>query len=288
VTRPRKQTVEWFPHSVTHGMTMFVLEERYGIGGYYFWFRLLEMLGTTEGHFIDFENPARRAFLQAYTKTDLEKCQEILDLLAELDAIDGNLWREKIIWSENFVKGVAPVYQNRRVETPLRPVNYRQKPHSGGVTTCSLPVDYTQKTAEEEKRREGEEEKGREKDTQPPPPPGGESGVASPPAPVSPPYFTCKHFEITDEYFRELVKDYPGLSNKLLIMELKKMRDWLDDNPNRHKRTAKGHLKNPKNFIRNWLGKVVVNPQGSPGLPNEPKGFAGLREYRERYGKNVE
>jgi len=193
MTRPRKQTVEWFPHSVEHGMTVFILEERYGIAGYYFWFRLLELLGQTEGHFIDYENSARKAFLQAKTKTSPETCLEILDLLAELEAIDQSLWKEKIIWSDNFVEGVAPVYQNRRVETPSRPDNYRKKSHAEGVSTCSLPVDnpeptnnlpvdYTEETAEEEKRREGREEK-EEKQKE-------YSQPGSPPAPPAIPPFS--------------------------------------------------------------------------------------------------
>ena len=49
MTRPKKQTVDYFPHSCNHKKTIYILEERYGNNGYSFWFKLLEMLGNTEG-----------------------------------------------------------------------------------------------------------------------------------------------------------------------------------------------------------------------------------------------
>jgi hypothetical protein len=152
-----------------------------------------------------------------------------------------------------------PMKREGNVSGPLHETG-PQQPGSVSVTPPDTDTDTDTDT---------ETEAEAEKDiTQSPPPPIGGSGAASPLEPSIPPYFACKHFEISDEYFRELVKDYPGFSNKLLVMELKKMRDWLDDNPNRHKRTAKGFLKNPKSFIRNWLGKAVVHgsprPRGSP------------------------
>jgi len=154
MTRPRKQTVDWFPHSCDHGMTMYVLDKRYGIAGYYFWFRLLELLGNTEGHFIDAENLAKFEYLQAYTHTDGSTCNEILDLLATLEAIDPTLWKERLIWSDNFVKGLAALYRNRNLPPPVRPDNYRKKPGSSG----KIGVD-NRRGREGEEGEEGEEKK---------------------------------------------------------------------------------------------------------------------------------
>ena len=127
MTRPRKQTVDWFPHSCNHGKTMFILERRWGIAGYGFWFKLLEILGNTEGHFVDADNSSTLDYLQAYTYTNKDTCIEILEQIASLEAIDPKLWEERIIWSDNFVKGLAPCYRKREAEIPLRPDNNRQK-----------------------------------------------------------------------------------------------------------------------------------------------------------------
>ena len=140
MTRPRKQTVDWFPHSCTHGKTMFTLEREFGVTGYAFWFKLLEVLGNTEGHFMDAEDRRALKYLQAQTFMDTENCLKILDTLADLDAIDPKLWEQKIIWSQNFVNGLAALYRNRNKSLPVRPDNYRKITGSSGISTGNNPI----------------------------------------------------------------------------------------------------------------------------------------------------
>ena len=141
MARPKKQTVDYFPHYCDHGKTMFILEQRYGNDGYSFWFKLLEMLGKYDGHFIDLDNPADWEFLQSKTRLSEDVCREMLDLLAKLEAIDAELWEQKIVWSQNFVNGLLPVYSNRRAQLPSRPNNYTQKPGPDDISICNLQVE---------------------------------------------------------------------------------------------------------------------------------------------------
>ena len=138
MARPRKQTVDYFPHSCIHRKTIFVIEQRYGNNGYAFWFKLLELLGQSDGHYIDFNDEATWEFLQAKTQQNNGFCAEILDLLAKLGAIDAELWQYKIVWSQNFVNGIADVYRNRRVDIPSRPSFYIHKPVGDEVSTSNL------------------------------------------------------------------------------------------------------------------------------------------------------
>lgn len=128
MTRPRKQTVDYFPHSCIHGQTMFIIEQRYGNDGYAFWFKLLELLGKTTGHYLDLEKISTLEFLASTTRISPDTCLEILNLLGRLEAIDPELWESKIIWSDNFVNGITDAYRNRVLETPKRPDNLRKKP----------------------------------------------------------------------------------------------------------------------------------------------------------------
>src|SRR3972149_3093865 len=99
MTRPQKQTVEYFPHVCTHGKTMFIVEQRYGNDGYAFWFKLLECLGTTEGHFLDLNKPAQLEYLRSIIRREESFVFEICDLLARLEAIDLQLWGNfRVIW----------------------------------------------------------------------------------------------------------------------------------------------------------------------------------------------
>ena len=119
--RKRRQKVDYFPHRVAHGETMAILEERYGNDGYAFWFKLLELLGRTEGHCFRAGKPIKLAYLASHTHLTVEIVTEILDLLAELEAIDPELWEAHIIWCENFVDGLTPLYDKRAGELPKKP-----------------------------------------------------------------------------------------------------------------------------------------------------------------------
>lgn len=128
MARPKKQTVDYFPHQCTHGKTMFIIEQNYGNDGYAFWFKLLEMIGSTEGHALDLSQRENMEFLAAKTRLKSSFCGEILDKLAILGAIDAELWESKIVWSDNFVDNISEVYRKRTEERPSKPSFGRKKP----------------------------------------------------------------------------------------------------------------------------------------------------------------
>ena len=69
MARPRKQTVDYFPHDTNagHRKTLTVLQNKYGNDGYAFWYQLLELLGRSPGHFYNFSDPSDWEFLVAET-----------------------------------------------------------------------------------------------------------------------------------------------------------------------------------------------------------------------------
>lgn len=150
--RKSKHTVDYFPHYCRHGKTIEILEQRYGIEGYAFWFKLLERLADTDDHFLDCRNVVAWEYLQTKTRQSPEKCTEILNLLASLGAIDQDLWTNfQVIWSDNFIANVADVYRNRRVEIPTKPNFYCKKlPDEGEPTEKNTQSKVKQR--KEEKR----------------------------------------------------------------------------------------------------------------------------------------
>jgi hypothetical protein len=123
MARPNKNTVDYFPHDCTHKKTIYILKNRYGNEGYAFWFQLLELLGKSEGHFINCNDTTTWLFLTAETGiNDDKKTLDILNLLAEMHAIDKKLWKHKIIWSQNFVERLADVYHRRKIKIPQKPI----------------------------------------------------------------------------------------------------------------------------------------------------------------------
>jgi len=139
MARPKKLIVDYFPHSCTHRKTMFILEERYGNDGYAFWFKLLEILGNTEGHYFDLNDSGAMEFLQAKTHLSEDSCLNILTLLAKLQAIDPEAWEHKAVWCQKFVDGISDVYKNRREPLPQKPSFYKQKPSTDDISTDENP-----------------------------------------------------------------------------------------------------------------------------------------------------
>jgi len=138
MARPVKNTVAYFPHDVhcMEGDTLTILQGKWGNDGYAFWFRLLERLCSSENHVIDCRNPVKWQLLLAKTQLSNGTGEEIMTTLAELDAIDSELWlKHRIIWCQNLVNNIADVYQNRRRPVPEKPIPTVNK----GVTTGHNP-----------------------------------------------------------------------------------------------------------------------------------------------------
>jgi len=153
MTRAKKAVVDYFPHYCNHGKTMFTIEQKYGNDGYSFWFKLLEILGKSENHFYDFNNPAEWEYLLAIVRMSEESVLSILADLVKLGAIDKELYEMKIIWSENFVKNLTDLYSRRESDPYKKPAiqdYYTQKYPLSGNDVDIYPQSKVKETILEE------------------------------------------------------------------------------------------------------------------------------------------
>ncbi len=139
MARTKKNKVDYFSHKCVTGKTLFIVEERYKNDGYAVWFKILELLGDTENHFYDCNNPVDFNFLVSKCGLPVVSVTEIIDLLAELGAIDKELWSKKIIWSQNFVDGLAHLYDKRKQELPSKPDFCDRNNTSGAIPVTETP-----------------------------------------------------------------------------------------------------------------------------------------------------
>ena len=109
------RTLNYFQHFVNYGQTITIMQSKYGNDGYAFWFKLLELLGKTDDHCIDGNNFEGFEYLISYTMIkDRKTAIEMLDILANIDAIDKDLWVSyKCIRSENFIHNHEHLYAKR-------------------------------------------------------------------------------------------------------------------------------------------------------------------------------
>jgi len=223
MTRPKKAVVDYFPHYVNHGRTMFTIENRFGNDGYAFWFKTLELLGATEQHFIDCNDPETWEFLLAKTRTDDSKANEILGLFCKLDAIDVDLWGMRIIWSQHFVSNLSTVYTRREIDVygkeDIRSYCIQKYPLSG-VSVNNNPQSKV-------KESKGKERRGEE--------------IPAQSKPEKKPYGKFQNIMLTDEQHADLVSVY---GDSTVNKELEKASAWQANNP------AK---KNHHAFMVNWI-----------------------------------
>lgn len=143
MARPPKQTVDYFSHDAdaSNGRTITILENHFGAEGYTVWFKLLERLAKTNNHVIRCVNGDDMEFLAANIKLTPERLEEIFNKMAEIDAIDFELWQHRIIWSQNFVDRLEDVYANRKQDLPEKPVIM----DNNQVSKLETPVSTTNK-----------------------------------------------------------------------------------------------------------------------------------------------
>jgi len=124
-----KDVVAYFPHYINDSRTLFILTEKYGDKGYVFWYRLLELLCKTDGHFYTCKDELDTLKLVKTTCNDsisthenLIFTNEAIGLLVERGKLDKQLWdKNKVIWCQKLVDNLEPVYRNRRRPTPMKP-----------------------------------------------------------------------------------------------------------------------------------------------------------------------
>lgn len=129
--RKQKRSVEYFPHFVESGKTLFTLEKMFGNDGYSTPFKTLELLAGSDDHFCDFSQEEDWLYICAKLNLDEEKAQKILTMMAKLDFIDKALFENKIIWCQNLVENLRPVYEKRRSELPSPPKTGAEIPKTG-------------------------------------------------------------------------------------------------------------------------------------------------------------
>ncbi len=134
MARTQKDVVSYFPHdsNACTGDTLTVLQSEFGNDGYAFWFKLLEKLASTDGHYLDVSNATKWHLLLAKTGVSELRGVEIMKLLVEMKAVDKELWGSRLIWCQKLVDNIADVYKNRRREIPLKPISTA----GNGITTA--------------------------------------------------------------------------------------------------------------------------------------------------------
>jgi hypothetical protein len=113
MARPERRNVDYFPHYLSEGKKMYLIEHKYGNDGYAVWFKVLETLATTDDHWLNLNDETNAMFMSAKCRVKEEVLFSILDDLSKLEEISSVLWKDKIVWSEKFVESIQDAYSRR-------------------------------------------------------------------------------------------------------------------------------------------------------------------------------
>jgi hypothetical protein len=244
MARPAKGTVDYFPHFVTGGKTLFILENDFGNDGYAFWFKLLEVLGNTEGMYFDWKHAPDRRFLLSKTRVDEETALQIIGTLIDVEAIDKELWDEhRVIWCQNLVDNVKDAFKKR---TSLIP----QKPEFPSINVVSAPETPVQEEFPVEETGKGKERESKGK---------GKGNKDSPPKTQFAEFVTMteeEHRKLVDEYGHdktlrmiEILNGYKGSKGKTYKSDYLAIKNWVIDRVNEESaRNVQKKSKNQEQF----------------------------------------
>ncbi len=142
MARPNKHTVDYFTHDshASQGRTLSILFNNFSHDGTDAWWRLLETVSDTDNHVIRIDNLEDLEYLASKLGFLPDRLKIILKKMAELDAIDRDLYSEGVIWCQNFVDRLRPVYESRKQDLPMKPeLSGKQTAFLLPITALSVP-----------------------------------------------------------------------------------------------------------------------------------------------------
>ena len=96
MARPKKNTVDYFPHDCHWSKEIEIFVNKYGNNGYAFYYRLLELIGLTPLHLYDCNELRDWQYLLAKTSVEEDMAVELIEFLVALSIIDKEMWDKKM------------------------------------------------------------------------------------------------------------------------------------------------------------------------------------------------
>ena len=123
MARPAKRTCDYFSHFAGDSKDLYFIETRYGVEGYYFYYRLREFLCQCDDIIYKIEYDADLEYLYRYFALDKDKVEEMIDACADNGIIDHNLWyNAKIIWQDDLAAILKDAWKGRKTPPPEKPI----------------------------------------------------------------------------------------------------------------------------------------------------------------------
>ena len=148
MSRPDAKNVFYFPHYTKSTIELDLIEHKHGSEGYKAYYRLQEMVGDADYHRLSIATEDEKDMFDLGMNCKQEVVDDVIRILLDRGRIDRELWeKESVIWMQDFVDTLKPVYVNRRKPLPDKNI----------VSTCSNTEKRKEKKIKGKESRENDD-----------------------------------------------------------------------------------------------------------------------------------
>ena len=145
MSRPDSKNVFYFPHYTKSTSELDLIEHKYNSEGYKAYYRLQEMVADADYHRLSIATEDEKDMFDLGMNCKQEVVDDVIRILLDKGRIDRELWEnEKVIWMQDFVDTLKPVYLTRKKPLPDKNI----------VSTCSNTEKRKEKKIKEKESRE--------------------------------------------------------------------------------------------------------------------------------------
>ena len=138
MSRPKSKNVFYFPHYTKGCKELDLIEHRHKSEGYKAYYKLLEMLADADYHGLSVNSRDEQDMFELGMNCNPEVVKDVINILVNAERIDRELWEsEKVIWMQDFVQTLKPVYANRRQPLPRKDDNIDLSTSNNSISTRS-------------------------------------------------------------------------------------------------------------------------------------------------------
>lgn len=146
--RPEAKNAFYFPHYTRSIKVLDLIVHRYGSDGYMAYYKLLELLADADYHRLSVSTPDEKEMFDMGMGVEPKVYDDVIKILVNSNKIDKDLWeKDKVIWMDDFVKSLKPLYCNRKKPLP-------QKDDNNSVSTCRKGKKRKEKKNKGKKNKE--------------------------------------------------------------------------------------------------------------------------------------
>ena len=121
MSRPESKNVFYFPHYTKSTIELDLIEHKHKSEGYKAYYRLMELVADADYHRLSVASENDKIMFDLGMNCDEEVVKDVIKILIDKGRIDKQLWeKESIIWMQDFVETLKPVYVNRRKPLPTK------------------------------------------------------------------------------------------------------------------------------------------------------------------------